>query len=107
MNIKHKNMKPKHKDIKLIVIAMVFFLIIFWFLLHSISDLAVSTIGWYRFISILMSLPVFLVLGGVLALKFIGGVEDTSFLELVKLVLTLIYDTIKLLLNKKEPDDPL
>jgi cation transport ATPase len=106
--IKHLNalsMNPKNKDMKLVVIAMVFFISIFWGFIHLLTGLAVSTIGWYKFISILMSLPVVLILGGVLALKFIGVMEESSFLELVKLVLRLIYDTIKLLIERREPND--
>ena len=104
-NLNVLEMKLKNNNMKLLLIAIFFFMSVFFGILYALTGLAISNIGWYKFISILMSLPVFLILTGVLALKFIGGMEEAGFLELVRLVLRLIYDTIKLLWERKGAND--
>lgn len=72
------------------------FIIVLYLLTQSAASIHLS-----KLIVIILSLPVLLILIHVFLINFFPGTENDKFIELAKIILTLIQDTIRLLIEKK------
>jgi hypothetical protein len=73
---------------------------IFMFVIYMLTKSAAS-IHLSKFIVLILSLPVLLILLHAFLLKSSPGVEEDKFIELAKIILTLIQDTIRLIIERK------
>ncbi|SFF08398.1 hypothetical protein SAMN05518672_115124 [Chitinophaga sp. CF118] len=75
---------------------------VFYSVSYMLTNLATSNIHWSQFMIIVITLPVLFILLSVFILKFASGIEEENFMQLVKIILKFIHETLKFLFERKD-----
>jgi cytidylate kinase len=78
----------------------------FLILLYALFQIAISEIHWFRFLALILALPVFFTVIGAFALRSTDSLKEENFIELMKLAFQTNISGLKILTNKnKEAED--
>ncbi|HRE76952.1 MAG TPA: hypothetical protein PLL09_03915 [Flavobacterium sp.] len=87
--------KPKR-----IILTFGFLLCFFLIIAHTIFQIAVSEINWFRFIILIFALPLFFTVIGAFALRSTESLKEENFLKLMKLAFKINVKGLKIFSEK-------
>ena len=89
--------KPKQ-----ILLTFSFYFSFFLILLYALFQIAISEIVWYRFLVLIIALPVFFTVIGAFALRTTDSLKEENFIELIKLAFKTNISGLKILTRKEK-----
>ena len=89
--------KPKQ-----LLLTFSFYFSFFLILMYALFQIAISEIIWYRFLALIIALPVFFTIIGAFALRSTDSLKEENFLELMKLAFKTNISGLKILTKKGE-----